>query len=145
MKISKLIILILLSLFSSISLVIGQDRKAEKEKIAQAKVAFIAQKLALLPEQEQKFWPVYNDYTDRKKMLRKSIRLLKMEQFANATTDEELKADIKKMFELRQQELDLEQEFYNKFLKILTPRQTVELVKAERAFIKILYKKLEDE
>lgn len=145
MKIPKSTILIVLYWLSSITLLVGQDRKAEREKIAQAKVAFITQKLRLLTEQEQKFWPVYNDYSDRKKVLRKSIRLLKMDQFANATTDEELKADIKKMFELKQQELDLENEYYNKFLKILTPRQVVELVKAERAFIKILYKKLEEE
>ncbi len=145
MKIPKLIFIICCYILATIGVAVGQDRAAKKEEIQQAKMAFIAEKITLLPEQEQKFWPVYNDYTDRKKAIRKAIRLLKMVEFANATTDEALKADIDKMFGLKQEELNLEKEYYGKFLKILSARQTVELVKAERAFIKILYKKLEDE
>lgn len=144
MNILKIFWILNLLLLASSLETLAQDGKAQHEKIEQAKYNYIGQRLELTPEQEQKFWPVYNDYSDKKKGIKKAIRKLKSQEFANAATDEELKSDIEKLFELKQQDLNLEKAYYEKFLKIISPRQTIALVKAEREFIKILYKKLDD-
>lgn len=144
MNILKIFWILNLFLLAGSLKVTAQDGKAQREKIEQAKYNFIGQQLQLTVEQEQKFWPVYNDYSDKKKGIKKAIRKLKSQEFANAATDEELKSDITKLFELKQQDLNLEKEYYEKFLKIISPRQTIALVKAEREFIKMLYKKLDE-
>ena len=144
MNILKIFWILTLFLLAGSIKIAAQDGKTQREKIEQAKYNFIGQKLQLSEEQEVKLWPVYNDYSDKKKSIKKAIRKLKSDEFTNAATDEELKNDITKLFELKQQDLNLEKEYYEKFLKIISPRQTVALIKAEREFVKMLYKKLDD-
>jgi Spy/CpxP family protein refolding chaperone len=57
----------------------AQKGKAElqgekKENIEAMKIAFITNKLELSPEEAQKFWPVYNQYNEKLKDLRKKRR-----------------------------------------------------------------------
>ena len=54
----------------------AKDNKAErqnerKENIEAMKIGFLTKKLDLTPEEAQKFWPVYNQYSDKMKELRK--------------------------------------------------------------------------
>jgi predicted thioredoxin/glutaredoxin len=44
--------------------------------------------------------------------------------------------------ELRQKELDLEKEYQNKFLRVITASQVIELYKAERTFNDMLIQRL---
>lgn len=117
----------------------------KREQLEAAKIAFITQQLDLNPEQAEKFWPLFNEFSGKRKELRVAHRKLRMEVKTDDATEEQLKANINKMFELKQQELSLEKEYYNRFLKVLSAKQVVELVKAEREFIAQLYKKLAED
>jgi Spy/CpxP family protein refolding chaperone len=136
----KFIVLSVLFVLSFFSFAKSQNN----EKIYQAKYAFISSKIELRPEQEQKFWPIYNDYQDKKIDLKRQIQHLRIDAFNKTASDEQIKNDLNLFFELKKKETELESNYYQKFMKILSVRQTSELLKAERDFIKILYKKLEE-
>ena len=72
------------------------------------------------------------------------IRQLKEELESLATTDDKILNNLKEIFVYRRREIDLEAEYFEKFKKIISPRQIVELFKAEQDFTKILLSKLEE-
>jgi Spy/CpxP family protein refolding chaperone len=122
----------------------AQDGEAAREKIETAKIGFITNRLNLTSEQAPKFWPVYNEYNAKKQEIRKSLRQFRSQSAASTATDEKLLADMKEMIDLRQKEVDLEKEYMSKFLKVIKPRQLVELYNTEQDFRKELLKMLQE-
>jgi hypothetical protein len=120
----------------------GQEEKSDK--ITAAKVAYITSKLNLSTTQAQQFWSVFNEYEAARKKIRKQIRLLKVEAKLLNQSEEELKADLKKLFALRQEELDLEKLYSEKFLKVITVKQLVEYYQSEKEFTKLLLTKIKE-
>jgi hypothetical protein len=115
-------------------------QKGEKaaERKAQ-KIAFITERLGLTPDESKAFWPVYEAKNEAKKKMVKSIKgdrkanpRKKMEEM----TDEEVKAMLNKMIELKQVELDIQKEYNAKFLAILPPKKVAKLYHVEREFKK---------
>lgn len=136
----KLLIYILLSIaFSSTA----WAQPGNKEKIEAAKIGFISERLELTPKQAKAFWPMYNEYSAKKKEIRKAINQLKIENSDNET-DAEILDDIKKINLYKQREVDIEKEYVDKFLTVITPKQLAALYKAEKQFTKILLDKLKD-
>jgi hypothetical protein len=115
-----------------------------REKIEAAKIGFISDKLTLSAKQAQSFWPTYNEYSAKKKEIRKAINLLKIENSDNES-DAEIIEDIKKINNYKQKEVDVEKEYVDKFLAIIAPKQLADLYKAEKQFTKILLDKLKDD
>lgn len=64
----------LLLVFSLCSFLIvnAQKKGGGDDKVQALKIAFITQKLELTTPEAQKFWPVYNEYEDDVKKLRRS-------------------------------------------------------------------------
>ena len=121
----------------------GKERKEERnERVEAAKISFITTRLNLNTSQAQQFWPLYNEYEVGKKKIRKQLRQLKIDNLLTDGTEDQLKADIKKMFSLRQEELDLEKSASEKFLKVLSARQVVDFYRSEKEFMKMLLKRL---
>ncbi|AEI50021.1 Spy/CpxP family protein refolding chaperone [Runella slithyformis] len=112
------------------------------QKIENAKIGLITNRLNLTPEQSQQFWPVYNEFDDRKKEIRKQMKKLIVETNTLTTPDEKILANIKETLNLQQKEVDLEREYMNKFLKVVNVRQLAELYKAEQMFTQMLIQRL---
>lgn len=112
------------------------------QKIENAKIGLITNRLNLTPEQSQQFWPVYNEFDDRKKEIRKQMRKLIVETNTLTTSDEKILTNIKETLNLQQKEVDLEREYMNKFLKVINVRQLAELYKAEQMFTQMLIQRL---
>lgn len=112
------------------------------QKIENAKIGLITNRLNLTPEQSQQFWPVYNEFDDRKKEIRKQMRKLIVETNTLTTPDEKILANLKETLNLQQKEVDLEREYMNKFLKVVNVRQLAELYKAEQMFTQMLIQRL---
>ena len=121
-----------------------ENRRARHEKIDAARTAFMTDKINLSTEQSQKFWPLYNEYDAKRQQLRKKSRTLK-EKNLEAMSDAELKEGINNMMEGRQQELNLEKEYLEKFQRVISLRQVATMYKAEKEFMKVLIKKLNDD
>lgn len=121
-------------------------RKALREKIEARHTAFITEKVNLTPEEARVFWPVYNEYTAKRKEINKQLQQKKQQtrEGLDNLTEQELKelADAEIVFEQRQ--LDLKKEYHARFKTILSPKKIIQLYEADRQFKKILLKRLQE-
>ncbi len=137
MKFSIRHILVVVMVVFTTSVSFAQPGKADK--VEALKVSFITEKINLTPQEAQNFWPLYNEYNDKIKFTRKAFR----QQYANVNdfksdkeADDYLAAELK----LRQTEVDLQKEYFDKFKKILGSKKTGLLRKAEEEFKKEVLK-----
>jgi hypothetical protein len=118
---------------------------AKRDKIDQLRVAFINSKVNLSNQETQQFWPLYNELNDKLDLLKKTYRINFIKNFnAESLTDKEAEALIIAEFILKQKELDLNKEYYEKYKKIL-PIKKIALIKmAENDFKKELIKTIKN-
>lgn len=114
----------------------------EMQKIQDAKVAIITNRLNLTAEQSTGFWPVYNEYSQKRRELHRAQRKIINDKKSEGKTDEQVLGNLKEVQELKQKELDLEKEYQGKFLKVITASQVIELYKAEKTFNDMLIQRL---
>jgi hypothetical protein len=110
---------------------------AQPDKVQALKVSFITEKLNLTSQEAQGFWPLYNEYTDKIKSGRKAFR----RQFApikEFKSDKEAEDYLSAELKLKQSEVDLQKEYYEKFKKVLGAKKTALIPKAEEEFKKIV-------
>lgn len=115
-----------------------QLRAAKAERLSQldnARIAFFTSRLSLNQDQAQRFWPLYNEFIVRRRELNRTGRPLKREQI-EVLSDQQIRDNITQTYNTRQQELNLEKEYFDKFQKVLSLRQVAELLAAERDFTK---------
>jgi hypothetical protein len=146
MKISKKTTCLLLILSFSL-LSFGQKnkeaRKVHKEKVKAMKIAYITEKVDLTPEEAQSFWPVYNEYSNKRNKIHRSI---KQQHKKETTIDEMTDSDVDKMInttqKLHQEEVEMQLTYLENFKELLPIKKVAKLYKAEHDFKKELLKKL---
>ncbi|HWY11958.1 MAG TPA: hypothetical protein VN026_11565 [Bacteroidia bacterium] len=120
-----------------IALCFSKVALAQADKVDAQRVSFITDKVKLTTTEAQSFWPLYNEYNDKVKALRKNFR-------ANYGNKEDFKSDkeaedfINAEINLKQSEVDLKKEYTEKFKKVLGVKKTAMLRKAEEEFLRIL-------
>ncbi|MGZ3920930.1 MAG: hypothetical protein ACXVC7_11575 [Bacteroidia bacterium] len=124
----KIFILLWLFMLPFISLAQG-----ERDKVEALRMSFIEKKLELTKNESEKFWPVYNEYNDKVKALRKNLRVsLKKapENLSDKEAEELYQLDIK----TRQAEVDLHKTYSEKIKGIIGIKKLVKLRNAEDDF-----------
>jgi hypothetical protein len=116
---------------------------SKRDKIEELRVSFITQKVNLTSQESQQFWPLYNEFNDKLDNLKKTYRLNYIKNFnADIISDKEAEALLTAELILKQKELDLNKEYYEKYKKIL-PIKKIALIKmAENDFKKELIKNI---
>lgn len=114
------------------------------ERLENARIAYITDKIALTPEQAQRFWPLFNEFTDKRKELRRQTKLGLRGQDFSAMSDKDIRNALEEQFKLRQGEINLEKEYLDKFQKVISLRQVAQLMQAERDFTKALIQRLDN-
>lgn len=116
---------------------------SKRDKIEELRVSFITQKVNLTSQESQQFWPLYNEFNDKLDNLKKTYRLNYIKNFnADVISDKEAEALLTAELILKQKELDLNKEYYEKYKKIL-PIKKIALIKmAENDFKKELIKNI---
>jgi ribonucleotide reductase beta subunit family protein with ferritin-like domain len=138
----KYLMLIGLLLCVGASTVSAQPKQeARADKIKAYRVAVFTEILNLSSEEAQDFWPIYNEYLDKRESLQKE---LKMTRQIDGMNDKEVEDYIKKYFELRNKELDLEKDLTQKLRKVLPLRKIAKIPVAEREFREALVQKLQE-
>lgn len=123
--------------------VFGQRRSEDEiQQIQSAKVAMITNRLNLTPEQSANFWPVYNEFSEKRRALNRQQRKIIHEKRETGTTDESVLNNLTEIQEIKQKQLDLEKEYQEKFMKVITASQVAELYKAEANFNEMLLQRL---
>ena len=122
----------------------GPRGNAGRQRLENARIAYITDKIALTPEQAQRFWPLFNEFTAKRKELRQQTRAGLRHQDFSDMSDKDIRAALDEQFKLRQGEINLEKDYVDKFAKVITLRQVAQLMQAERDFTKELIQRLDD-
>lgn len=120
---------------------LGQSREA-REKIEAAKIALITERLELTPDQAEKFWPVYREYSQKNRKIRSDFNKERRSFDPNSATEEENKKMLNMANKVKQQQLDLEKEYSDRMLQVISSRQLNNLRKAEGDFREMLLKRI---
>jgi Spy/CpxP family protein refolding chaperone len=123
----------------------GRRRGQPGARITQldnAKIAFITSRVTLTQDQAQRFWPLYNDFISKRRELNRSARLLRRDAASPTLSDAQLRDNFNQDFALRQQQLNLEKDYFEKVQKVLSLRQVAQLYQAERDFTKEVLKRV---
>lgn len=144
---------ILMMMFVLTGSLFAQTRGGDKptptgaERVQALKVAFITKALNLTPEEAEKFWPIYNEYSDKRDVVRKQLQenRKKVKEQSETLTPEELIKLADEEMTLRQQDLDLQKEMHEKLKKVLPAKKLALLYVAEEDFKKELLKMLTED
>ncbi|MDB5272671.1 MAG: hypothetical protein JWO58_1038 [Chitinophagaceae bacterium] len=120
------------------------QQSTSKTDFESAKIAYLTQQVKLTPEQAEKFWPVYNEFSNKRITIKKAIRQCR-QRIANENNNEEVVKQMLLVIQQKKQEsLTLENEYLPKFLTIISPQQVATLAIAERNFLAKAVKQLPD-
>jgi hypothetical protein len=114
-----------------------QDPKAQ-EKIKNLRIAYLSEKLGLSTDQAEKFWPLYREYSERRREIRQKFVDARKEIDPNNPNPDKQKEVIELGLRVKQQELDLEKDYSNRILKVISAQQMLALRKAEGDFNKLI-------
>lgn len=118
----------------------GSDAEL-RERIRAAQVAYLSQKLDLTPEEAQKFWPLYNQYT-------KEVELLIAERRNTGTKPadhpEKNKNEGNKELGYERRMLDIKTHYDKEFQKVLPTTKASNVFRTEREFRSQLVRSLKE-
>lgn len=120
-----------------------QGQGGRLSQLENAKIAYLTDKISLTQDQAQRFWPLYNEFADKRRDVARRMRQLRTEN-PDGLSDQQIKDNLTQALALRQTEVNLEKEYFDKFQKVLTIRQVGKLYLAERDFTKEVLKRVAD-
>ncbi|HEY9045581.1 MAG TPA: hypothetical protein VIN08_06775 [Ohtaekwangia sp.] len=133
---TNIVVLLLLSapLFAQDDDVPQEQDPQVKQKIQAARVAYITDQLGLTPDEAEKFWPVYREFSEKRQQLLKEYRQAKRNPDPNKTTEQNDKDLVELGLKVKQQEVNLEKEYSDKLLKVISAQKLRTLPDAEKRF-----------
>lgn len=137
----KKIIMVMLLVFSG-TLLTAQSKEA-LEKIESARIALITERLELTPEQAEKFWPLYREYSEKRKELRQEFMDARQSVDRKDMTEEESKMLLNKGLELKERQLNIDRTYAERLTRVISTQQLLQLRKAEDDFRRMLLERLE--
>lgn len=144
----KLIIIICMSLFFSISLQ-AQMSKEGRDKIKALKIAYLTEQINLTTDEAQKFWPIYNGYNKEQIKIRNNYRNTLRKNIHNHTVDSLDEDEAKKLVNLKlQTDKDLYEsqiKFVNNVKGVISYKKIIQLQNAEKEFGRKLMRKYKRE
>jgi len=106
----------------------AQDENDQRGgRIEALKIAYLTKKLTLSPEEAQKFWPIYNNYTTE-------IKGARMDQRQNKTTELDTEDKI----------LTIRKKYNTEFSKAISNDKINTFFRSEKDFGKYVQKELQD-
>jgi hypothetical protein len=121
---------------------IQRDPKAMK-KIQALRTAYISERLNLTPEQAEKFWPVYHEFTQERAKLRQEFKNAQQNIDPNNPDPKAEQNLVNLGLEIKQKELDLEKDYSGRLLKVINAQQVMNLRKAEQGFRELIINQLQ--
>lgn len=123
----------------------AQNKANDKEETLKAqKIAFITEKLGLTPDEAKLFWPIYDQYWEKKNKIIEERRA-SMKYFSDNTnriTEAEASEYSDRYAGFARQEAELLQEYNQKFKSILPPTKVMKLYLADYDFKNYLLQKI---
>lgn len=113
-----------------------EKRRQFFKELRDYKHNYLAKELSLSKDQQQKFFPVYDEMEDNVAEMNEETRLLEKKVSDNMedATDLELDKATEALYELKIKEGETEKDYAEKFKSILSKKQLFQLKNAERNF-----------
>lgn len=142
MNIKTTLIALLFPLFMFSQNISDEKRK----KIESQKIAYITKALDLSSEEAQVFWPVYNNFSEEMKKIRKNRKELfsKSKKNRASLTEKEIANIIDERLKMEQETLDLKVKYNKEFQKVISNKQISALYHAEEEFKKELLHRIKE-
>jgi hypothetical protein len=115
------------------------------EKFQAEKVAFLTEKLDLSVDEAQKFWPLYNEYQNKRDEVLKSKRMEGRRGDFKELSSEELEAMADKKVEDELKLAQMKMEFHKEVKKVIPIEKVVQLYRAENEFMNHMFNRLRGE
>ena len=131
----------------SISLARSQDNRMDKKAMQQieaARIGMITERLGLSPDQAQRFWPMYNEFSQKRREVRARLNEARKGMDPNNMSDEQSQRLMELSLDIRQSEVNLEKEYTGKLRDVISAQQVLALRKAEDDFRKLILKRIEE-
>jgi hypothetical protein len=139
--------ILLLACLCTLSNIFAQGIKKEsREKIKALKAAYITDQLDLTADEAEKFWPIYNDYEQKKSALlyktRSQMRnAIKKNGEIDALSEKEAKKLISSKLDSDKKLYELQNNFLLKVKKIISYKKIIKLQISEIDFTRKLMKR----
>lgn len=116
------------------------------DKLNAYKIAFLTKRINLTSQEAEKFWPLYNEYQDKKlRVQQERLQLGRDVNLSGSTMSEKELADAgDKYISLEMQESTLTQELHKKLKEVLPPAKIIRLYQAENQYKVQLLNELQD-
>lgn len=110
----------------------AQDNDEHRKKIKALKTAHITEGINLTAKEAQQFWPVYNEFEEKRRNLyrRERAEIEDIECLTEAKAGEKLNEYV----EIEKEDYLLKRQYYNDLKKIFTARRIMQLKKVEDEF-----------
>lgn len=145
MRTKKLFFAVVLVLIAFQTQVTAQDKSSDK--IKSIKIAYITERLSLTPQEAEVFWPIYNDFENRKHDINHNEREIAEQFMENQEnlSDTEISKMLDDHIQYNKDETELLVQFDKKFREILPPGKVLKLYIADVQFRNYLINKFKEQ
>jgi hypothetical protein len=123
-----------------------QEFKERRAKIQAMKIAYVTEKMQLTPEEAQVFWPVYNEFEQKRIDIEMNLsdQVQKKRPDIEQMSDAEIDTFLKNRILQEEQIILLKKEYHEKLKKVISVRKIYNLYEAEAGFKRALLERLQE-
>lgn len=137
MKALKIYLLLFFMAASSLAFAQRGGQPVDPERMQAARIAFITTRINLKTEQAEKFWPLFNSFTESREASMRAVGDLS--KGVESMTEEEAKSRIQQKLQIQQKLVQDEKIFVAEAAKVLTYKQLLLLQNIAKDFNRHLY------
>lgn len=139
MKALKIYFLLFFMAFSSLAFAQRNGQSVDPERLQSARIAYITTRISLKTEQAEKFWPLFNSFTESRDA---SMRAMgELSRGVESMSEEEAKSRIQQKLQIQQKLVQDEKIFVAEAAKVLTYKQLLLLQNIAKEFNRHLYER----
>ncbi len=139
MKALKIYLLLLFMAASSLAFAQRGGQPVDPERMQAARIAYITTRISLKTEQAEKFWPIFNSFTESREASMRAVGDLS--KGVESMTEEEAKSRIQQKLQIQQKLVQDEKIFVAEAAKVLTYKQLLLLQNIAKDFNRHLYER----
>ena len=113
-------------------LVTAQDRDEHRQRIKALKTAHITEGLDLTSKEAQQFWPIYNEFEEKRRNLYRRERAEVKD--VECMTEEQANSLLKEYVQIEREDFLLKQKYYNDLKNIFSAKRIMRLKEVEDEF-----------
>jgi len=132
--------LLILIFFSQIAFA-QREGSFDKEKLKDARIAFITDRLDLSSQQAERFWPIFNKYSESREANLRKMASLNPRKEEGEITDNQAKTMISERFKLQKQMISDEEKFVQEVSSVISYSQILQLNGIARDFTRMIYQR----